>query len=78
MLQAISLNMAVKEFNQTCQTIYFFWLLKCKLSNIREVPFAFNTQQDVAEILQVVLNELNVVSLAASHLISNTKNHSLL
>ena len=56
----------------------FLWALKRKLSNWREVPFDFNTQQDVAEILQVVLDELKGVSLAASQLISNTKNHSFL
>ena len=50
----------------------FLWALKRKLSNWREVPFDFNTQQDVAEILQVVLDELKGVSLAASQLISNT------
>ena len=46
------------------------WALKHKLSNLRGVPFDFNTQQDLAEILQVVLDEL---SLAASQLISNTQ-----
>ena len=56
----------------------FLWALKCKLSNLRGVPFDFNTQQDVAEILQVVLDELKGVSLAASQLISNIKNHSFL
>ena len=54
----------------------FLWALKCKLSNLRGVPFDFNTQQDVAEILQVILDELKGVSLAASQLISNIKNHS--
>ena len=46
--------------------------LKRKLSNLRGVPFDFNTQQDVAEILQVLLHELKGVSLAASQLISDT------
>ena len=41
------------------------WALKRKLSNLRGVPFDFNTQQDVAEILQVVLEELKGVSLAS-------------
>ena len=73
MLPAISLNMAVKK-NSTnpVDPPNFLWALKCKLSNIREVPFGFNTQDDVAEILQVVLDELKGVSLTASHLISNT------
>ena len=48
------------------------WAFKPNLSNLRGVPFDFNTQQDVAEILQVLLDELKGVSLAASQLISNT------
>ena len=47
--------------------------LKRKLSNLKGVPFNFNTQKDVVEILQVVLDELKGVSLAASQLISNTQ-----
>ena len=45
---------------------------------MRGVTFAFNTQQDVAGILQVVLDELKGLSIAASHLICNTKNSSFL
>ena len=59
-------------------TKLFKWALNRKLSNLRGVPFDFSTQQDVAEILQVVLDELKGVSLAASQLMSNTKNHSSL
>ena len=74
MLQAISLNMTVKK-NSTkpVDPSNFSWALKCKLSIIRGVPFDFNTQQDVAEILQVVLDEVKGISLAASHLICNTQ-----
>ena len=74
MLQAISLNMAVKK-NSTkpVDPSNFLWALKRKLSIIRGVPFDFNTQQDVAEILQVVLDEVKGISLAASHLICNTQ-----
>ena len=43
------------------------------LFNLRGVPFDFKTQEDVAEISQVVLDELKGVSLAASQLISNTQ-----
>ena len=73
-LGAISLNMAVKK-NSTkhVDPSNFLWALKCKLSNLTGVPFDFNTQEDVAEILQVVLDELKVISLAASQLISNTQ-----
>ena len=53
----------------------FLWALKRKLSIIKGVPFDFNTQQDedVAEILQVVLDEVKDISLAASHLICKTQ-----
>ena len=73
MLQAISLNMAVKK-NSTkpINPSNFLWALKRSLSSTRVTPFDFNSQQDVAEILQVVLDELKGVSLAASSLISNT------
>ena len=74
MLQAISHNMAVKK-NSTkpVDPSDFLWALKCKLSIIRGVPFDFNTQQDVAEIMQVVLDEVKGISLAASYLIFNTQ-----
>ena len=74
MLHAISLNMAVKK-NSTkpVDPSNILWALKRKLSIIREVTFDFNTQQDVTEILQVVLDEVKGISLAASHLICNTQ-----
>ena len=73
MLRAISLNMTMKKnSSKLVDPSNFLWALKRKLSNLRGVPFDFNTQQDVAEILQVVLDELKGVSLAASQLISNT------
>ena len=73
MLQAISFNMAVKK-NSTkpINSSNFLWALKRSSSSTRVTPFDFNSQQDVAEILQVVLDELKGVSLAASSLISNT------
>ena len=54
------------------------WVLKHKLSNIKGVPFEFNTQQDVVEIPHVVLDEPKGVSLAASQLLSNTQKTSFL
>ena len=47
--------------------------VKQDLSNARIATFDFNSLQDVAEILQVVLDELKGTSLAASSLISNTQ-----
>ena len=79
MLRAISLNMAIKKnSSKPVDPSNILWALKHKLSNLTGVPFDFNTQQDVAEILQVVLDELNGVSLAASQLISNTQKISFL
>ena len=74
MVRAISLNMTIKKnSSKPVDPSNFLWALKRKLRNLRGVPFDFNTQQDVAEILQVVLDELKGVSLAASQLISNTQ-----
>ena len=71
MLWAISFNMVVKKnWNKPVDPSDFLWALERKLSNWRGVPFDFNTQQDVPEILQVDLDELQGVSLAASQLIS--------
>ena len=79
MLGAISLKMAIKKnSNKPVDPSNFLWALKRKLSNLRGVPFDFNTQQDVAEILQVVLDELKGVSLAASQFFSNTQKMSFL
>ena len=69
MLWAISLNKTVKSnSNKPIDQSNFLWALKHKLSNLRGVPFDFNTQQDVVEILQVVLDELKCVSLPARQL----------
>ena len=72
-LQAISLNMAIKKNStKAIDLSNFLWALKRSLSSKRVTPFYFNSQQDVAETLQLVLDELKGVSLAASSLISNT------
>ena len=74
MLWAISLNIAIeKNSNKPVDPSNFLWALKHKLSNLRRWPFDFNTKQDVPVILQVVLDELKGVSLAASQLISSTQ-----
>ena len=41
------------------------WTLKRNFSSTRVTLFDFNSQPDVAELLQVVLDELKGVSLAA-------------
>ena len=48
------------------------WALSRKISESRHVPFNFNPQQDAAEVLQFVIDELKGTSVAASDLISNT------
>ena len=70
MLPAVSPNMAVKK-NSTkpVDPSNFLWALKYKLSIIRGVPFGFNTRQGMAEILQVVLDELKGILVAGSHFI---------
>ena len=74
MLWAISLNIAIeKNSNKPVDPSNFLWALKHKLSNLRRWPFDFNTKQDVPVILQVVLDELKGVSLAASQLICSTQ-----
>ena len=45
---------------------HFLWASKQKLPKLRGPTFDCNTQQDVAEILQVVFDELKGVSLAAN------------
>ena len=66
--------MAVKKnSNKPIDPSNFLWALKRNLSSMRVAPFDFNSQQDVAEVLQVVLDELTGVSLAVSSLISNVQ-----
>ena len=50
----------------------FLWALTRKISESRHAPFNFNSQQDAAEVLQFVTDELKGTSVAASDLISNT------
>ena len=47
-------------------------------TSIKGKPFDFNTQPDVAEMLQINLDELKSVSLARSLLISNAHKISFL
>ena len=50
----------------------FLWALPRSISESCHVPFNFNYQQDAAEVLQFVIDELKGTSVAASDLISNT------
>ena len=66
MLQTISANMAVKkDSTKPIDQSNLFWALKRTLWSTRAARFDFNSQQKMAEILQVVLDELKGVLLVA-------------
>ena len=50
----------------------FLWAFKHKISSLHSAPFDFDSQQDVAEILQVVFDELKRTSITTEDLLSNT------
>ena len=50
----------------------FLWALNRKISSSRGAPFDFNSQQNIAEILQVVFDELKGTSIRTDDLLSNT------
>ena len=73
LLKSITLNMKTKSRSKKPVDISnFSRALTCKISESRHAPFNFNSQQDAAEMLQFVTDELKGTSLAASDLISNT------
>ena len=49
----------------------FLWARKCKISDICNVPFDFNSQQDAVEILQVSLDNFKGTSIVPNDLVSN-------
>ena len=50
----------------------FLWAFKHKISSLHSAPFDFDSKQDVAEILQVVFDELKGTSITTEDLLSNT------
>ena len=73
LLKSIALNMKIKSrSNNPVDPSNFLWALSRKISESHHVPFNFNSQQDAAEVLQFVIDELKGTSVAASDLISNT------
>ena len=50
----------------------FSWGLHRKVSTNKQVPFQFNTQQDVPKILQVVFDELKGHSTIASNILATS------
>ena len=49
----------------------FLWALTRKISSTCSAPFDFNFKEDVAEILQVVIDEMKGTSIRADDLLSN-------
>ena len=73
LLKSIALNMKIKSrSNKPVDPSNFLWALSHKISESCHVPFNFNSQQDAAEVLQFVIDELKGTSVAANDLISNT------
>ena len=73
LLKLITLNMKIKSrSNKPVDPSNSLWALTRKISGSRHAPFNFNSQQDAAEVLQFVIDELQGTSVAANDLISNT------
>ena len=73
LLKSIALNMAIKEKSAVrIDPLNFLWTLKHKISSSHGAPFDFNSQQYVAEYLQVVFDELKATSIRTDDLLSNT------
>ena len=73
LLKSITLNIVIKEKSLVpIDPSNFLLAPKRNISSTRSAPFDFNSQQDVAEILQVVFDELKRTSVRADDLLSNT------
>ena len=71
--RAVTLNMSLLKRRSTpLDPSNFLWVLHRKLSTNKQVPFQFNTQQDVPEILQVVFDELKGHSTIASNILATS------
>ena len=72
-LHYLTLNVKMKSrSNKAVDPSNFLWALTHKISESHHAPFNFNSQQDAAEVLQFVIDELKSTSVVASDLISNT------
>ena len=76
LIRAVSLNMSLLKSRTTLlDPSNVLWALCMKLSTNKQVPFQFNTQQDVREILQVVVNELkHHYTIASNTLATSVRN----
>ena len=71
--RGVTLNMLLlKELTTPLDPSNLLWALCRKLATNKQVPFQFNTQQDVPEILQVVLDELKGHSTITSNILATT------
>ena len=62
----------LKRRTTSLDPLDFLWALHRKLSTNKQIPFQFNTQQDVPEILQVVFHELKGHSTIASYILATS------
>ena len=73
LLKSITLNMKIKPTSKKLvDQSNFTWSLTRNISEPCHAPFNFNSQEDAAEVLQFVIDELKSTSVAVSDLISNT------
>ena len=78
LVKAITLNMTIlKRSSSPVDPSNFLRALERKIPSINNVPFNFNTQQDVPEILRIVLDELKGLSPIADSLLSTTLSTTL-
>ena len=79
LLKSITINMKIKSrSNKPVDPSNSLRAFSCKISESRHAPFIFDSQQDAAEVLQFVIDELKGTSVAASDLISNSIRINLL
>ena len=73
LLKSVALNMAIKEKSGVpIDPLNFLWALIHKLSSSHGATFDFNSQQYVAEYLQVVFDELKATLIRTDDLLSDT------
>ena len=71
--RAVNLNMSLlKRKTSPIDPSNFLWALRNKITKDHGSPFNFNSQQDVPEILQIVIDELKGISQLADNIISST------
>ena len=73
LLKSITLNVKIKsKSNKPVDPSNLLWALTRKISESYHTSFNSNSQQDAAEVLQLVIDELKGTLVAANDLISNT------